>query len=318
MRMKMRALYLLLLTTAALCVLVAPAAYAAEPGWMAQIMAIQQDYYRSIAGAFRAFNNEHSLAAAMTLMSLSFAYGVFHAVGPGHGKIVVSSYLMANEKLIKKGILLAFLTSFAQALTAILAVLILALLLGLGGRATAASVPIIEQASFVALIVLGAWLLWRSLKGVWKSAGHAHAHHHHDHDHEHAHCTHHGHAHLPGPAEIAKAESWRGMAGMVLAVGLRPCTGGILVMLFALSQGALAIGILSTFLMSFGTALTVSTLAIVTLLSKNLALRLASSTDNARTAKIEIVLKVAGGLLILLMGIFLLIGSFIAPPSPLL
>lgn len=300
------------------CVLGAATAQAAEPGWMMKAMAIQQDYYRSLARAFRGLGNEFSLAAAWTLMSISFAYGIFHAVGPGHGKIVVSSYLAANEREIRKGILLAFLTSFAQALTAILAVTILALLLGLGGRATAAAVPLIERVSFVALIALGGWLLWRSLKTFWDNPAPQHDLAHHDHNHDHAHCSHHGHAHLPAPADIAKAGDWRSQLGMILAVGLRPCTGGILVMLFALSQGALLIGIASTFLMSLGTALTVSALAIVTLLSKNLALRLAGSTDNRLTAKIETGLRIAGGFAILLMGVFLLIGSFVAPPSPLL
>lgn len=307
------ALHLSLLVLGA-CVLGATSAQAAEPGWMMKAMAMQQDYYRSLARAFRGLGDEFSLAAAWTLMSISFAYGVFHAVGPGHGKIVVSSYLAANEREIRKGILLAFLTSFAQALTAILAVTILALLLGLGGRATAAAVPLIERVSFVALIALGGWLLWRSLKVFWESATPPHGHAHHDHD-DHAH---HDHAHLPGPAEMAKAQDWKSLLGMILAVGLRPCTGGILVMLFALSQGALLIGIASTFLMSLGTALTVSALAIVTLLSKNLALRLAGSTDNRLTAKIETGLRIAGGLAILLMGMFLLIGSFVTPPSPLL
>lgn len=279
-------------------------AFGFAKGPLAYAMAAQQSYYRGMARALRALNLEHSLTAAWTLVSLSFAYGIFHAVGPGHGKVVVTSYLLADEREIKRGVLLAFLSSFAQALTAIVAVAALAVVLGLAHRAVADAVPLIERVSFALLTGLGAWLLWRSVAPL---RGHAHVH-----GHEH------GHVHLPTPGEAKARPGWRGMAAMVAAVGLRPCTGAVLVLLFALTQGAFAIGALSAFAMSVGTAITVSTLAVLTLLSKNAALRFAGTTDGPWGARIERGFAFAGGLFILLMGIFLLAGSFVAPPQPLL
>ncbi|HEY4345142.1 MAG TPA: hypothetical protein VGN05_12400 [Parvibaculum sp.] len=295
-----------------------------QPGLVSRIvyraMSMQQQYYRGLAKAFRVFNLEHSLAAAETLISLSFAYGIFHAVGPGHGKIVVTSYLLADERDVKRGVLMAFLSSFAQAVTAILAVGALAILFGLTHRAVAEAVPLIERASFVLVIAVGAALLWRALRPA-HAHDHGHAHEHHDHAHDHSsdhHDDHAGHAHMPTPQEMRAAHGWRDMAAIILAVGLRPCTGAILVLLFALTQGAFVVGVLSSLAMSVGTAITVSALAVLTLISKNLALRVAGTADNPWTIRIERGLKVAGGLFILLMGLFMLAGSFYLPPQPLI
>tara|TARA_R110000824_G_scaffold390760_6_gene587685 strand:- start:34987 stop:36078 length:1092 start_codon:yes stop_codon:yes gene_type:complete len=278
-------------------------------------MRIQQDYFRGLAKAFRSFNLEGSLGAAATLIGLSFAYGIFHAVGPGHGKFIVTSYLMADERDVRRGIALAFLSSTAQALTAIIVVGVLAIILGLTHRAVADAIPTIERASFLLVIAVGLVLIWRALKGDHHH-DHSHGHDHgHDHHHEHDHA---GHAHMPAPEALRNVHSWRDMAGVILAVGLRPCTGAVLVLLFALTQGAFLIGVLSAFAMSIGTAITVSLLAVLTLASKSVALRLAGVADNLWAARIERGLKITGGLLILLLGTIMLASSLLMPAQPLL
>ncbi|PKQ03898.1 MAG: nickel transporter [Alphaproteobacteria bacterium HGW-Alphaproteobacteria-12] len=277
-------------------------------GIMRYIMAMQQDYYRSMAGALRAVNLQGSVAAAWTLASLSFLYGVFHAAGPGHGKVVVASYILADEREVRRGILVAFLSALAQAITAITAVGLLSLALGLTHRATAGAVPYIERASFVLIACLGAWLVWRAVRG-----GHAHRYshdHHNDHGHE--------HAHLPTPAEMKKAKGFKEMAAMILSVGLRPCSGAVLVLLFAVTQGAFLIGAASALIMSVGTAITVSVLAVLTVFSKNAALRIARRMDSPWAARIEPILMAGGGAIIFLFGVLLFAGPFPGPASPLL
>ena len=287
-------------------------------------MRMQQEYFRSLAAAFHRLNLEKSWSAGLALISISFAYGIFHAVGPGHGKFIVSSYLLADERDVKRGISLAFLSSFAQSLTAIIMVGALAAVLGLTHRVVADAVPFIERISFLFVTGVGALLLWRALRPAHTHDDHGHEHHEHHHDHAHhdhapviAH-VHDGHAHMPAPAELRKVDNWREMAGIILAVGLRPCTGAILVLLFALTQGAFLVGALSSFAMSLGTAITVSALAVLTVLSKNLALRIAGTADNRWTNRLERGLKIASGLFIMAMGLFLLAGSFLLPPQPLL
>ena len=287
-----------------------------EPGFaatlMRYIMAMQQEYYRALAGALRAVNLQGSLAAAWGLVSISFLYGVFHAAGPGHGKVVVTSWLLADEREVKRGILIAFLSAFAQAVTAILLVGILAVLLGMTQRATADIVPMVERASYLLIAGIGAWLLWRAFRPV-----HVHTHDHGHHDHDHGHDHGHDHAHLPAPQDLRKARDLKGMIAIILSVGLRPCSGAILVLLFALTQGAFHIGALSAFAMSVGTAITVSALALLTVASKNAALRLAGKVDSPWTQRLERTLRIVGGGFILLFGLFLLVGSFTLPAQPL-
>lgn len=275
-------------------------------GGMRYVMAMQQEYYRSMAGALRAVNLQGSAAAAWTLASLSFLYGIFHAAGPGHGKIVVASYILADEREVRRGILIAFLSALAQAITAITAVGVLSLALGLTHRATASAVPYIERVSFALIACLGAWLVWRAVRS---SHGHGHSHSHgHDHD----------HAHMPTPAELKKANGFREMAAMVFSVGLRPCSGAVLVLLFAVTQGAFLIGVASALIMSLGTAITVSVLAVLTVFSKNVALRFAQHMDSPWAARIQPILMAGGGAVIFLFGVLLFAGTFAGPTSPLL
>ena len=93
-------------------------------GW---IFAKQAEFYRALSGAIRAAKADGS--AAWTLFGISFLYGVFHAAGPGHGKAVISSYLVANEETWKRGVVLSFASALLQALVAVVIVGIAAALL---------------------------------------------------------------------------------------------------------------------------------------------------------------------------------------------
>ena len=53
-------------------------------------------FYRALSGLIRAAKTDGS--AYWSLIGISFIYGVFHAAGPGHGKAVISSYMVANER----------------------------------------------------------------------------------------------------------------------------------------------------------------------------------------------------------------------------
>jgi ABC-type nickel/cobalt efflux system permease component RcnA len=277
---------------------------------LGEVHDLQRDLHRRLAAAVRELK-DGGIAAAGFLMTISLLYGVFHAVGPGHGKAVISSYLLANESAVRRGVLLAFLASLVQGLSAVLLVGLLAVLLDMAGTTVRDSVAPLESASYLLVTLVGAWLLWSSLRG-----GHSHSH-------EHAGgpggtaavaC---GHGHLPasGPGGGAPAGAAAKAAGMVLAVGLRPCSGAVLVLLFALAHGVFGAGVAATFAMSLGTAVTVSVLAVLTLYSKRLAL--AAVGANARW--VETVYRGFGllgaGLLVLLgAGLFWV---SLAPAGPL-
>jgi nickel/cobalt transporter (NicO) family protein len=316
-------------------------------GWLNWINVQQQAFYRALTGALKAMREDSS--KLWVLVGLSFAYGVFHAAGPGHGKAVISSYMLANEVALRRGILLSFISSFLQALTAIIVMTIVFLVL----RGTAISMTdatwFLEIVSYALITAFGAWLLWRkagpllraplgrnparSLSAAHAGHGHANPHHFSPHDHDHAghhdrgeddhhgHDPHHDHSHGPGevcevcghahavdPAIIAGERfDWKTAWSAVVAVGLRPCSGALIVLTFAFLNGLWLGGILSVFAMAIGTAITVSVLATLAVTAKNWAVAFAG--DGRTGNRLHSAIEIAGAGLVLVLGLVLLSAS---------
>ncbi|MBZ9699742.1 MULTISPECIES: nickel/cobalt transporter [unclassified Mesorhizobium] len=322
----------------------------------------QQEFYRALATAMKAMRQDNS--KLWVLIGLSFAYGIFHAAGPGHGKAVISSYMVANEVALRRGILLSFVSALLQGLTAVAVMAVAYFVL----RGTAVSMTdaawFMEIMSFVFVTLFGAWLLWRKLgpsvlrlfgRGPAYSlsaahaghshAGHSHAahshsahalhqHDHHDHGHEHshdhhdhgAHDHHHdhgahdhahaagevcetcGHSHAPDPALLSGDRfDWRTAWTAVAAVGIRPCSGALIVLSFALLNGLWLGGLLSVLAMSIGTAITVSALATIAVTAKNWAVYFAG--DGRMGNRIHSIVEIGGAAFVFLFGLLLLSAS---------
>jgi nickel/cobalt exporter len=370
-------------------------------GWL---FAKQAEFYRQFSGLIRASKADGT--AAWSLMGLSFLYGIFHAAGPGHGKAVISSYLVANEETWMRGVVLSFLSAGMQAMVAVVVVGIAAVLLHATAATMNGAVNMIEIVSYLLIMWVGArlllvkgWSFIRALFGIetgpleaptvalllalidvsmleittatlyatigaerpieqlgyflvqvlcvsllfLKGRGflaalrergrpiaavgaavtpagsahgsHAHDHdrghdHGHDHDHAHEHCdhgdhahaaepghdshcdhdhghSHHdhdhddasawGHAHGPEPEELAGPGGWRRGLTAIVAVGLRPCSGAILVLVFAFAQGLFWVGVASTFVMGLGTFITVAAIASMAVGARSWAQRIAGA-----------------------------------------
>ena len=125
-------------------------------GW---ILAQQAAFYRELTGAVRAARTSGS--AAWTLAGLSFAYGVFHAAGPGHGKALVASYMLANERALKRGIAISIFAALLQGIVAVAIVAIAALIFNATARRMNDAATLIEEASYAGIALLGLWLVWR-------------------------------------------------------------------------------------------------------------------------------------------------------------
>ena len=232
----------------------------------AWILSVQSGFYASLQSGVREMKQNGS--ALYSLLLVGFAYGVFHAAGPGHGKGVISAYLVADEKALRKGFALSLAAALVQALVAIAIVAIVSLAL----RATAATMNKlamnVELASFVAVALLGAVIAWRKagkFLGVIALARNPYAAVQDDCD----------HVHMPPPEELGRLTRLRDMAGVALAAGIRPCAGALIVLVFALSQGVFAAGIAATFAMALGTALTTGAIAALAVFFKAAALRIA-------------------------------------------
>jgi ABC-type nickel/cobalt efflux system permease component RcnA len=270
---------------------------------------------------------------------ISFAYGIFYAAGPGHGKAVISSYLVANEETARRGIVLSFASAFLQALVAVAIVAVFAWLLSSTAKTMCSAEKAIEVVSYALIAAFGARLVWtkgggfmRALqaKPAMAAAHHDHDHshdrgHHHDHHHDHAHSRDHGpshgpdhvhdehcgHSHGPTPDQLAGPGGWRRGLGTIFAVGLRPCSGAILVLVFSLAQGLFWAGIAATFLMGLGTAITVATIAIIAVSAKGLAKRLSAGREGGGALVMRGIEFGAAGL-VLLFGLGLLFGYLAA------
>jgi ABC-type nickel/cobalt efflux system permease component RcnA len=245
-------------------------------GW---IFAEQARFFRALSAAIR--ESKADGRAAYGLFWLSFLYGIFHAAGPGHGKAVISAYLLADGSTVPRGIALSAAAALAQALTAIALVGVAALVLGATARAMGETVRWLEIGSYALIIVFGLVLVWRkggafvTASRAWYAGKPAHEHEHHTHSHDHGHG--HDHSHGPEPAEL-QGRGWlrRGLSA-VIAVGMRPCSGAILVLVFALSQGIFLVGVVSTFAMAAGTAITVAVIAVLAVAARGVAVRVAAS-----------------------------------------
>lgn len=326
-----------------------PAAASSSAGFFGWIFSQQAAIYRSLSALVRASKTDGS--AIWGLLGFSFLYGVFHAAGPGHGKAVISSYLVANNETWKRGVTLSFASAMLQAMVAIAIVAIGAIVLEVTAKAMGDTVRVIEIFSYGLVVLIGARLLWvkgrsflrscreirraRSLGAAAVAAEHRvpdlskpavdcgcrhhdgqrHGHLRHDHsahkdcdpacDHDHASGC--GHAHGPEPEDLAGPGGWRRGFAAVLAVGARPCSGAIIILVFALSQDMFWTGIGSALMMGAGTAITIAAIATLAVCARNLAGRM---TD-ARPGRGALVMKgieVGVAAMVIVVGLFLLTG----------
>ena len=299
-----------------------PAAADGIVGWM---LAKQSQYYLQFRELIKAAKADGS--AVWGLLGVSFLYGIFHAAGPGHGKAVISSYLVANDETWRRGVVLSFASALLQAAVAVAVVGVAAVLLGATAKVMGDAVRWIELVSYALIAALGARLLWTKGRAflaalnahmgaiglVPAAAGHqhdAHGHAHHDHHHHddgHVHDEHCGHAHGPEPQMLAGSGGWQRGLSAIVAVGLRPCSGAILVLVFAFAQGLFWAGVASTFVMGLGTAITVTAIATLAVGAKGLAARLASGRGGRGTLVMRGI-EVAAAALVLAFGALLLTG----------
>jgi ABC-type nickel/cobalt efflux system permease component RcnA len=208
----------------------------------------QREVQGEMAGAIRALKGGEAGALA-GLMTLAFAYGFFHAAGPGHGKMLIGGYGLGRRVPALRLSVIALVSSLAQAGTAIALVY--------GGifvldwtreRVEGIAEAWLAPASYAAIGALGLWLVWRGLRGLRPTPA---AHHHHDHHDHGAHC---GHAHGPTAEEVAGVASFRDAALLVASIALRPCTGAIFLLIICWRLGVDAAGIAGTIAMALGTA----------------------------------------------------------------
>lgn len=245
---------------------------------------------------------------AAAIMLAAFLYGVFHAIGPGHGKVVIAGWFATRRARIAQGLAASLIAAMVQSSSAIAIVAAMAGVMALAPREVMAGAAWIETASYAMITLVGGVMIWRTLTGKGCGHDHGHAEHHHHH-HGEACC---GHHHHHADETTPKAER-NALFAVAAAVGFRPCSGAILVLLFTLANNMFVVGVLATFAMGFGVAITVAAIGMGALGLNRLIER--GFAESSMGARIRTGLALGGAVLITLMGLILLAGAAINGPS---
>lgn len=285
-----------------------PAASTTLGNLMGWIFVQQRAFHRELTQALRLLGEGASLRAGLWLIAASFVYGVFHAAGPGHGKAVLSAYLLTQKTRLKRGVALGVAASFCQGVSAIVIVYGLIWLAGWRASETSVAVSWSERVSYLLLAGMGGFLAFRAARGfIAELRADAH---HHDHDHDHHHHDHGcgcgcGCAHAPSAEQVEAATGLKTSVGLVLSIGLRPCSGAVLVLIFAYAAKIAWAGMLAVLAMSAGTALAVALLALLAVKARDWAGTLAAGHRRGANLATALV-GFCGGALVALLGVSLM------------
>ncbi|MGR5062438.1 nickel/cobalt transporter [Photobacterium sp. DNB22_13_2] len=257
---------------------------------------------------------DNPLVSGGYLAGFSFLYGVLHALGPGHGKVIVTTYLATQPTKVKTSLMLTLVSAVCQALVAVLLVSVLLWGFNASMREVSSQAVKFMTISSVLVSVLGVMICWRAFKGVRRSVAQSQkmgcADHH---DHHHSTECGCGHRHIASPEEVDNAKTLREYIGVIMSIGLRPCTGAIMVLLFANMVGLYWMGVVSALVMSLGTALTTSALALLTLSGKRIVhryLQQGNGQPGKSDSRLGLIwagysLQLVGGIILVLLGLLL-------------
>lgn len=262
--------------------------------------------------------NNHQYSGGVWLLVGSFFYGVLHAIGPGHGKFIVTTYLSTQQETPLAGRVVPFLGSLMQGVSAVVFVFVLAIALNLSSGDLSESRWYVEKISAVLIGCFGMFILLNALRQTplrmksFTPLSTAAIHPVHN---ENCGC---GHNH--GVGYDGRSGNWLTHLGVILAIGARPCSGAIMILVFSNALGFISWGIAAVMTMALGTALSILGLSVLVTRTRDSVGKLWLSQTPARVRLITTGLKVAGGLLIVLFAVVLFVttipisanGDFIA------
>lgn len=262
------------------------AIYQAYPYLLFKVSEWQREFNVALSGALNRLN-ENQQQAGLTLMAVSFIYGVFHAVGPGHGKFILTSYLSFEQTKLPQAVKITLLSALVQGLVAIGLVTVIVVIFTLSRSYFNVTLKWVERGSFAVMVLFGIYLCYQAYKAFFSQAKpkgftikklqknseksplvmqvHQHD--------EHCGC---GHKHLPSSSEMANVTDWKSTLMLIFSIGLRPCSGAILVLFLAYTLDLYLWGVASALLMAVGTGVTLSLFAWIVLFAREKAVRMGS------------------------------------------
>lgn len=295
------------------------------------LIALGQDwqrYFHQKLVQFLLQTKKQPLQTGLWLLLFSFLYGILHSAGPGHGKVIITTYLATQPKQLKKSLVLTLFSAIMQGIVAISLISGLLIILNLSTKHLKMSEYWLEFASYILIIMVGLFLCFRSLKkllGMMRKPRPKSLHirqirpldasekltqtHH-------ASCECCGHKHIPNQTEMNHSKGWIGDLGIIFAIGMRPCSGALLVLIFSYTIGVYYWGMLATFAMSIGTAITTSLFALLVHFARRFAKYLVDKKWVTSVSLLPMTaqsIALVGGIIFIIMGIILSLGMNSSP-----
>ena len=236
--------------------------------------------------------NNHEYSGGLWLLTGAFFYGVLHAVGPGHGKFIVTTYLSTNRESLVAARVVPFIGSLMQGISAILFVFILAVGFNLASGDLSTSRWYVEKISAIMIGAFGLFVIYQALKSLRPrkmTISSLKPLHQHD---EQCGCGH------PGVGAALTQSDWKTRLGVILAIGARPCSGAIMILMFANALGIVSWGIAAVMTMAFGTALSILGLSLAVRYARERTVAFFGGAAGQRWVMPAI--KVAGGVMLIL------------------
>jgi ABC-type nickel/cobalt efflux system permease component RcnA len=259
-------------------------------------LAVQSSVNRAINSRLVQIKRQHSLAALLAGLAIAFGYGVFHALGPGHGKAVLLSYFVSHDARIARGIWMGTQIALFHVASAIVIVVAVHVVLQQAFARPVDELGFLKVASYGAITAIGIAMLCGALRARLAGPGHDRGHHH-DHVHD-AGCRH----------RHDLAAAWRSGGLLSLAVGLIPCSGAVLILVYCLANGLLLSGVMMAGSIALGMAITLALIGIVTIYARQGAIAVAGRSGRRRSA-LPAMLGLLGPGFITLFGAVMLLGS---------
>lgn len=219
--------------------------------------------------------------AVFIILLFSFLYGIIHAIGPGHGKMIFSSYFISTDAKPAQGFIAGFLMAVIHASSASILVIVLFFIIKQFVLANFDDAQgVIQMISLGAIAAIGLFMLVKNIISAVKKK--------------------HSHSHKIEEALEKKADG-KGIFFIAFASGIVPCPGAAMVLFFLLSMDLMGIGLLAVLAMSVGMALTISAIGVFVILARNGILKAFNKADSIRE-KIHTATEIGGSALLFLMG----------------
>lgn len=244
-------------------------------------------------------NQQYSGGLMLTLAS--FAYGFLHSIGPGHGKFVITTYLATHRQQLNASRLITLLGSLMQGVVAIVFVVVLAVALNLSMGDLSLSRYWVEKGSALFIATFGLMVILRAGGWRWRRSPVIKALHPADHPHTAAcEC---GHRHQPSAAELTGG--WRNALWLIVSIGIRPCSGAILILVFANAIGMFTWGVISAMSMALGTGLSIMILATLVHYARERFLTSQPGLTGYYLAQVSRIAVMLGGIILILFALVL-------------